>query len=108
MSDMSDLSGYVNDARWAGEPMVEQCDTTDFFEEKKVYREIPRNNTPEPLRQQFWCKSVFVHPSTKILYAIGLFRTAANRPWNAYPVPFVLTNWKQGWEEIQLPTQENA
>lgn len=99
MNDMSNL----NEFRWTGRPMVESCDTTDFFEKDKVYRETSKPQLNPELRQQFWCMGIFVHPSTNVLYAYGVARTASNRPWNPYPVNLVIPTWQQGWEAIQLP-----
>jgi hypothetical protein len=95
----------VNDEtpkHFTGQPMAESCETTDFFEGETIYREQARNRPQlaDALKGQFWCAASFVHPSTGILTATGVYRSADNRPWNPYPVHFVLTNWKDGWDEI--------
>lgn len=92
---------------WTGEPLVEQCETHDFFEPKKVYRSTSKPMLAAELRGQFQCWAVEIHPSTRVLYAVGVFRSAHNRPWNPYVVSLVATNWKEGWEEIELPKEEN-
>lgn len=90
---------------WTGTPMVETCDTTDFFEQGKVYREKAQNKPQlhDDLKCQFWCMAVYVHPSTRAVYAHGVFRSSANRPWNPYPVNLLLGNWTEGWDEIPVP-----
>lgn len=92
----------MNDTRWTGEPMVEQCDTTDFFEKDKLYTRRDNQNRDAKLDPQFLCKVVFCHPATNVLWAIGLYRSDAMRPWNPYPVQFTLTNWRDKWIEVDL------
>lgn len=92
---------------WRTRPMTEQCETTDFFEAGKVYREQALPQLAADLRPQFWCQATWVHPSTNVVYATGVYRSAVHRPWNPYPVQLLLTNWKQGWDEIELPKEES-
>lgn len=94
----------MNDMQWTGRPMVEQCETHDFFEKDKVYREKAKNKPQlaDELKGQFMVKAVYIHDATRILYAHGLYRTSANRPWNPYPVNLVYSNWADGWDEITL------
>ena len=98
----------MNDQQWTGRPMAESCDTTDFFERDKVYRNTSKPLIAEELWTEFSCKAVFVHPSTSVLYAVGVIRHGRNRPWNPYPVNLMITNWKEGWKEIQLSEEEGA
>lgn len=101
------MNEYVNDTMWHGKPMVEQCETHDFFERDKVYRE-QRKDKPhlaDALKGQFKVKAVYTHDSTRVLYAHGLYRSAADRPWNPYPINLTMSNWTDGWDEIEEDRQ---
>lgn len=92
----------MNDAQWTGRPMVEQCETHEFFEKDKLYTRRDNQNRDARLDPQFFCEAVFIHRSTRVLYAVGVFRSDSNRPWNAYPVQWTFQNWKEGWTEVEL------
>jgi hypothetical protein len=74
----------------------EACETTDFFEPDKVYVRIgggpPRLTALKP---EFWCKSVFTHPNSGKLFAVGLFRNGDWQCWHVEPVHRTLDDWRR-------------
>lgn len=103
-----EAADHQGHSRWVLRPMKERCETHEFFEVGKVYRHKGSPQQLDELKAQFWCEASFVHKATRVLYAVGEYRSDGRRPWNPYPVQFVYSNWAEGWDEIEPPEADDA
>jgi hypothetical protein len=85
---------------WTGEPMVESCDTTDFFEVDKVYVNGENPFRAPELTPEFWCKLVVTHPTLRTLWAVGWSRSGHFSAWDYGLSAYTPTQWREGkWAE---------
>jgi hypothetical protein len=80
---------------WTGGLMKEQCETTEFFEPDKVYAWENSKSSVTGLRPEFWCRTVFTHPDTRQLLAVGLYRHGDWQVWHADVHTLQILDWKR-------------
>lgn len=72
----------------------------EFFVVEQTYLEFVglKEDAPRLFQQysEFWCKSIFEHPTTGLRSAIGLVRADPQLPWEEWPVIYDISEWEGG------------
>lgn len=81
---------------WTGKPMVESCNTVDFFAPNTVYVNGENPYRAPELTPEFWCLMVTTHPTLRTLWAVGWSRSGHFEKWDYGLVAYQLPQWTEG------------